>query len=406
MNLNRLWETAAGIPYPDSVKLLGPFNTHTHPRDTDLEKDGRAEMHVPLLAEVFEDANCMGNTVPPLTTPDLARAKGAQWRALVPVDRPLKLRIGGLVHEGASPRDVVWGYDKPSGEQSWHYMKMFIRAASNSNGADVSDVTKVIPVLKAMTDASAFRYQKQPMTLAVHAERKFAENGKRIMFLEREWESIQRDIEYILREVPGIKLVVCHVGDRRTIEQIRKWRKLGHNVWGELAPHYSVYTCDDLFEGPGGGTKMNAHIFCLPIFHTEEDRAAVEAAMLSGEPWWIFGSDDACWTDDPTQESGVKIDKNGFVTGGQTQIPEANVSFVIEKFIAAGLGEQELNRFLSLNGREAYGLSAPTTSIRFKREDWEVSLYIERTAPHRHLKARVAMGGATRRYRVAKISDR
>lgn len=213
MNLNHLWNTATDIPYPDRVELVGLFNTHTHPRDTDAENDGRAEMHVPLLADVFEDANCMGNTVPPLTTPDLAHAKGAQWRALVPVDHPLKLHIGGLIHEGTSPREVVWGYDKPNGEQEWKYMKMFIRAASNAHGADVDKVSKVIPVLRAMTDTSAFRYQEQPMTLAIHAERKFAGNGKRITFLEREWESIQRDVEYILRQVPGIKLVICHVGD-------------------------------------------------------------------------------------------------------------------------------------------------------------------------------------------------
>ncbi|MDO8548360.1 MAG: hypothetical protein Q7R71_01680, partial [bacterium] len=345
------------VVYPEVVKVSGAVNTHTHPRDTDKEKDGRAEIHIPLLAEVYEFAFCMGNTKPPLTTSILAMAKRLQWELLIPPKRPLQLKIGGLMTEATSPEDVVAGYDQPEGKVAWDYMKMFVRSASNAHGADVDDMAKIIPVLKAMT-YTKFTHRKHPMTLAIHMERKYDLFGRRINFLQRERVSVERDLSYLFQKVPDAKIVVCHVTDAYTLEVIRHLRLKGFNVWGELCPHYSVWSCDDLVEAPDGGTMFNSHLFCLPIFKTEADRQANEVAMLSGEKCWIHGCDDACWPDDPTKDGGVKINNKGFVIGGETQLPRANVSYVIERFVEADRLDL-LPSFLSLNARDAYGLESP-----------------------------------------------
>lgn len=223
--------------YPERVVAEGIVNTHTHPRDTDAEQDGRAEMHIPRLADVYEVALCMGNTKPPLITAALAAAKGAQWRSIIPAGKPLTLLVGGLMTETTDPADVVAGYDRPEGQAAWHYMKMFVRAASNAHGADVDDISKMIPVLRAMSDTSKFRHRKEPMTLAVHMERKFDLFGRRINFLERERVSVERDLSHLFREVPDARVVVCHVTDAYTLETIRYLRSKGYQVWGEIAPH-------------------------------------------------------------------------------------------------------------------------------------------------------------------------
>jgi dihydroorotase len=383
--------------YPPRITLPAVFNSHGHPRDTAAEGDGRAEMMVPLYAEAFGDVMGMGNTMQPLVTADLARRKGAQWRALIPAGSRLAIHVAGLMHEGTSAADVIAGYDAPAQEQAWIAMKMFMRSVSNSSGADVDDLSRVIPVIRAMAE-TAFRHRKGPMPLSVHAERKHYPGGARVPFLARNKESMERDIRRIFKEAPDARVIVCHVSSKHAVGVIREMRGRGLDIWGEIAPHYAQYSCDDLFEGPGGSTKFNAHLFCLPIFGTEEDRAAIEEAMLSGEPWWFYGDDGACHWDDPARPGGVKIDSDGFVTGGQAQIPRAAVSYVIEKFAEAGkLGL--LPGFLSRNGRRAFHLPEAGHEITFERHEWKVPREI--TLDSRALglrRARVAMGGKTRRY--------
>lgn len=395
---DRLFDTApAVLTYPETVEVPGILNTHTHPRDTDAEGDGRAELFIPHLAEVYEDAVGIGNTKQPLTTVALAEAKAEQWRALIPERSNLKLHVAGLITETTHPGEVVAGYDRPEGQEAWVAMKMFLRAASNSNGADVDDVSRMVPVLEAMTN-SRFMHKKRPMTLMIHAERKYNQLGGRINFLGRERAAIERDIPYLFEQVPNARIIICHVSDGTTIEAIRHYRQKGLDIRGEISPHYTLYTCDDLFEGPGGGTMLNAHLFCLPIFKTETDRRTIEAAMVSGEECWHYGTDEACHIDNPQKSGGVKINSLGFVVGGQTQVPKATVSYVIEKFVEAGTLEH-LVEFLSHNGRDAIGLPRSPVTKRFRRYDWKVEETIGRRSPTLgELQCRVAMAGQWRKY--------
>ncbi len=396
--IDRLFDTAkAAAHYPPFIFLPAVFNSHGHPRDTQAEGDGRAEMMIPLYAEVFGDVMGMGNTIQPLITAHLARLKGQQWRTLIPDPRRLKMHVAGLMHEGTIPAEVIAGYDMPSQEQAWIAMKMFMRSVSNSHGADVDNLTHVIPSIRAMAETK-FRHQKGPMPLSVHAERKFYSNGKRIFFLDRNKESMERDITRIFNEVPTARVIICHVNSKFAVDMIRRFRALCFDIWGEISPHYTLYTCDDLFDGPNGSTMFNAHLFCLPIFGTEEDRAAIMEAMLSGEPWWFYGDDGACHWDNPTLPKGVKINSDGFVVGGQTQIPRATISYVIEAFAEAGKTHLLAN-FLSHNGRQAFHLPAAKFETHFVRRDWQVQHEIGYDSPTLgKLKARVAMGGQTRRY--------
>lgn len=397
--MDKLFSTTALTPvnYPDTVTVPGILNTHGHPRDTDAEKDGRAEMGIPLAAQVYEDEIGMGNTKPPLTTPDLAAHKKVQWNGLVPEGRPLKIHIAGLINESTTPEIVLAGYDKPDGEEDFFSMKMYLRAASNAHGADVDDVSRVIPVFKAMA-RGPFKHKKRPMMLSIHAERKFNVLGRRLNFLDRERVAIERDIPFIFKEVPDAHVTICHVSDASTVEAINYYRSKSFNIFGEACPQYTIWTCDDLFEAMDGGTQLNCNIFCLPIFKTEADRQAVLAAMLSGLQWWFFGTDGACWLNNPLQPGGVKISSLGYVIGGQTQIPSATVSYVIEKFVEAGKVDL-LAGYLSHHGRDAFGLPRSSQHITFKRHDWTVPETISRESPMLgHIEARVAMAGQKCKY--------
>ncbi len=381
-------------PYPDVIEVPGILSTHEHPRDTDAEGDGRAELIIPHLARAYEDVIAMGNTARPLTTPELARAKAKQWRALIPEDKPLRIHVAGLMTEATTPEEVLAGYN----QQDWAAMKMFLRAVSNSGGADVDDVRKIIPALNAMTYGEGIR---RPIPLLIHAERKFDLHGKRIFFLNREKEAMERDVRFMLSEVPGAALRICHVGDRHTLDMIEELRRQGYDICAEISPHYTQYCIDDLFEGPDGGTALNSHLFCMPFFKTPEDRDAIHGAMVSGKDWLYYGPDNACHIDNTAKDKGVKVSSLGYTVGGQTQIPEATLSYVVEKFVEAGALEH-LAGFLSNNGRKALLLPPAQNYATFTRNEWVVPKYIGRTSPTLgELRCKVAMGGQTRQYQIA-----
>lgn len=390
------------ISYPKTLRVPGIFNPHAHPRNPDEDGDGRSELLMPLFARAYEEVVGIGNTIVPITTSALARRMKARWQSLVPVHSRMRVHVAGLLTERTSPEDIIRGYDRPDGEEVWLVMKMFVRAASNSGGADVEDMRAIIPCLKAMTH-TRFSYKTKPMHLMIHAERKQDLFGRRIGILGRERASIERDIPFLLKEVPEAELTICHVSDWWTIDLIRYLRSCGYKVFGEIAPHYSQYCLDDLFENGSGGTGLDIHKFCVPPFKTEESRARVDEAMVSGEECFHFGSDEACWANDPSRDKMVKVNKRGIVLGGQTQIAEAVISYVAERFIEEGKGEKEMGDYLSRNGRAHLGLPQSETLVELRREDWTVPEEISRPSPHfGTLTARVAMGGQVRKYRVVR----
>jgi dihydroorotase len=314
--------------------------------------------------------------------------------------------------EATTPEMVVAGYDQPSDMQAFKCMKMFVRAASNASGADVDDMRRVVPVLKAMSNTN-WKYQRKPMVLKVHCERKYTLQGGRISIFDRERVAVERDINYLLSEVPEATIEICHVSDGSTIEAIRHFRSKGFRVHGEIAPHYTQYTIDDLFEGADGGTQLNAHRFCLPVFKSDKDRQILLDAMVSGDPAFHFGDDEACHVDvehiyaNPpkgTPARGYKISKGGYVLGGQTQIPEAVVSYVIEQFADRGQLDH-LPDFMSGNARKLYDLPEAQEMTYWHPEAWIVphvmSADLEGTGRQlaRMLSCKVAMGGQTRHYR-------
>ena len=121
--------------------------------------------------------------------------------------------------------------------------------------------------------------------------------------------------------------------------------------------------------------------------------------MVSGEPCWLYGKDDACHLDVPSRSKSKKV-AGDIVIPGQTSYPEADISFLIERFAGADK-LQHLPRFVSGVAREVFDLPPPARPTVFVREDWVVPETIERESPTLGtLRATVATGGETRRFRL------
>ena len=97
-------------------------------------------------------------------------------------------------------------------------------------------------------------------------------HGHRGICSESEWGQIARDVK--LAEETGCAYHVCHVSTKESVEVIRAAKCRGVNVTCETAPHYLVFTQDDLQED--GRFKMN------PPLRDQADREALIEGLLDG----------------------------------------------------------------------------------------------------------------------------
>ena len=87
-----------------------------------------------------------------------------------------------------------------------------------------------------------------------------------------EWKQIKRDVQ--LAKETGCAYHVCHISCRESVEIIRRAKADGVDVTCETAPHYLIYTEDDLLED--GRFKMN------PPLRSKDDRAALIEGIQDG----------------------------------------------------------------------------------------------------------------------------
>ena len=89
---------------------------------------------------------------------------------------------------------------------------------------------------------------------------------------ESEWRPIERDLK--LAKETGVSYHVCHVSAKESVALIRKAKQEGVNVTCETAPHYLVFTDEELEDD--GKWKMN------PPIRSAEDRDALVEGVLDG----------------------------------------------------------------------------------------------------------------------------
>lgn len=97
-------------------------------------------------------------------------------------------------------------------------------------------------------------------------------HGHRGICSESEWRPIERDLR--LAKETGCKYHVCHVSCKESVELIRRAKADGVDVTCETAPHYLVFSDNDLEES--GSFKMN------PPIRSEEDRLALIQGLRDG----------------------------------------------------------------------------------------------------------------------------
>jgi dihydroorotase len=310
------------------IKLDSPLDMHLH-----LRQDEMLENMARYTTKEFSGAIIMPNLQPPVTNKELvikyreevmAAAKGDAFEPLMTVFYAKDLDVEAL--EDIKEHITAVKY-YPQG------------ATTNSEGGlAFIDVEAMRPVLEKL--------EEYGIPLLFHGET----NG---FVMDREYEF--HDVwETLAKAFPKLKIMMEHISDRRTLELLDKY----DNLYATVTVHHLLYTLDDVIGG-----MLEPHMFCKPIIKTPADRDAIQAAVLSGHPKIMFGSDSAPHPK-PNKEKA----------GGSAGIFTAPMALsLLAEFFDKHDKLDLMQDFVSNNAKRIYELkNIPQKEITLEKSSWEV----------------------------------
>jgi len=313
--------------------LARPDDWHLHLRD------GAALAAVlPDTARRFARAIVMPNLKPPVTTVGQARAYRERILAALP---------GGMTFEPLMTlylTDMLPAAEIDAAKASGivHAVKLYPAGATTNSDAGVTDLKKCAATLARM--------EALGVPLLVHGE----VTDPTVDVFDREAAFIDRVLLPLLRDFPGLKLVLEHITTRDGIAFVEAQ---SGRVAGTLTAHHLLLNRNAMFAG-----GMRPHHYCLPVLKRETHRQALVAAAISGSPKFFLGTDSA-----PHGRST----KEAACGCAGCYTAHAGIELYAEVFEAAGALER-LEGFASHFGADYYGLPRNAGTITLVKDAWPV----------------------------------
>ncbi|MGN3975311.1 dihydroorotase [Tsuneonella sp. SYSU-LHT278] len=322
----------------DSLTIRRPDDWHVHLRDGEMLA-GVAR----FTARQFARAIVMPNLSPPVTTTDAARAYRKRILAAVPEGISFEPLMTAYLTDGTDPADLARG--KTDGVLT--AAKLYPANATTNSAHGVTDIAHLSPVFAAMERAG--------LVLCVHGE---VTTGDIDVF-DREAVFIDRHLSPIVRDFPGLKVVLEHITTREGVAFVEA---AGPNVAGTITPQHLHINRNAMLVG-----GIRPHAYCLPVAKREEHRLALRKAATSGSAKFFLGTDSA---------PHARHDKESAC--GCAGI--FNAPFALESYLQVFDEEDALDRFeqfASLAGPAFYGLPVNEDMVTLRRGEVVVPDAIE-----------------------------
>ncbi len=311
-----------------TLTLRRPDDWHLHLRDGDMLR-----AVAPFTARQFARAIIMPNLVPPVTSVEQARGYRERIReASGPGFTPL---MTCYLTDQSDPDEIERGHR----EGVWVAAKLYPAGATTNSASGVTDIRNIRAALERM--------QRIGMVFCVHGE----VTDPDIDVFDREAVFIDRILEPLVRDFPGLKIVLEHITTREAADYVRD---AGRNVAATVTPQHLMLNRNALFAG-----GLRPHAYCLPVVKREQHRLAVRAAATSGSPKFFLGTDSAPHAKN-AKESGC----------GCAGI--FNAPFALEAYATVFEEEGALDRleaFASENGANFYGLPLNEETVTLERSE-------------------------------------
>lgn len=319
------------------LTLTRPDDWHLHLRD-----GAGLRAVLPDTARQFARAIVMPNLRPPVTTADAAQAYYDRIKQALPA---------GLVFE---PLMTLYLTDNMAAEEILRArqsgvvqaVKLYPAGATTNSDSGVTSLAKCAAVLAEM--------EKQGMPLLIHGEVTDTE----IDVFDREKVFIERHLQPLLKDFPGLKVVFEHITTKDAAEFVTQGPA---NLAATITAHHLLMNRNAMFTG-----GIRPHHYCLPVLKRETHRQALVQAATSGSGKFFLGTDSA---PHPKSAKEASCGCAGMYTA------HAAIELYAEAFEAAGALDK-LEGFASFYGPDFYGLPRNTDQITLRKERWLVPEHI------------------------------
>lgn len=344
----------------DSITIRAPDDWHLHVRDGAMLR-----AVLPQTARSFARAIIMPNLVPPVVTTADAAAYRERVVAALPEGSSFTPLMTAYLRDDTDADDIAAGFR----DGVLTAVKLYPAHATTNSAAGVSDFARVARVLARMEAIG--------MPLLIHGE----DVAPEVDIFDREASFVERRLAPLLRDFPGLKVVLEHLSTVIAVDFVREHAP---QLAGTITPHHLVETRNSML-----GHGLRPHLYCMPVVKTERDRVALVEAATSGEACFFLGTDSA------PHALGRKLAP--ICAAGVFNAPVALETYA-EVFDKAGRLDR-LEAFASLNGPRHYGLPVNEATVTLVRDAWEAP----RDTPVEGPEVRVAAyrGGETIPWRVA-----
>jgi dihydroorotase len=315
------------------LTLRRPDDWHLHLRD-----GASLASVVGATARVFGRAIVMPNLKPPVTTVDAALAyRDRILGAAGPSSRFVPLMTLYLTDD-TSADEIA----KAKASGAIVAVKVYPAGATTNSDAGVTSLDRARHAIAAI--------EKHGLVLSLHGEVTDAD----VDVYDRERVYIERTLRKLVRDFPGLRIVLEHVTTREAAEFVAS---AGANVAATITPQHLMWSRNAMLVG-----GVRPHFYCLPILKRETHRRALVAAATSGSRKFFLGTDSAPHARD--------LKEHACGCAGCYSAPLA-LELYAEAFEDAGALDR-LEGFASLHGAAFYGLAPHDDTVTLVRDPWTV----------------------------------
>lgn len=305
-----------------------PDDWHVHLRDGAMLRAA-----LPWTAAQFARGIIMPNLEPPVATAAAALEYRTRILAALPKGASFQPLMTCYLTEATEPDEVERGYM----EGIWIAAKLYPTGVTTNAHNGVSDVGRIRKVLE--------RLECIGMKLLIHGE----VANPDVDIFDREAVFVETILAPMLREHPGLKIVLEHVTTADAVDFVRAHAS---QLAATITPHHLLINRTSLFQG-----GLRPHLYCLPIAKRERHRLALRRAATGGEGSFFLGTDSALHTTSAKESSCGCAGCFVSPTALQTYVEVFEEENALRNF----------ERFASLNGPRFYGLPANEEMITLVR---------------------------------------
>lgn len=315
------------------LTITRPDDWHLHLRDGETLK-----AVLPDTAKQFARAIVMPNLRPPVSTADAARAYYDRIRQALPATLIFEPLMTLYLTDNMSAEEISRAHQ----DGVVKAVKLYPAGATTNSDSGVTSLAKCAAVLAEM--------EKSGMPLLIHGEVTDAE----IDVFDREKVFIERHLQPLLKDFPGLKVVFEHITTKDAAEFVAQG---SDNLAATITAHHLLMNRNAMFTG-----GIRPHHYCLPVLKRETHRQALVKAAISGSPKFFLGTDSA---PHPKSAKEASCGCAGMYTA------HAAIELYAEAFEAAGALDK-LEGFASFYGPDFYHLPRNTDKITLRKEEWLV----------------------------------